>query len=158
MLGCKNFTLFFFNLGFFRKHWRFAEKKWKRGDHIYSSLALPLDELSEIYLQFCIWDDYLLLSTAAHVITTLVLDEIYAPLEIKFWLNIAFVFLVDLISDSMIVVSHRKVVNLNLFQTEPLTNWTNHLYDPTFVFENRGKFGYSQCLILRLIRTKSFSH
>ena len=128
MLRCKNFTLFFFlNLGFFHKHWRFAEKKWKRGDHIYSSLALPLDELSEIYLKFCIWDDYLLFSIAAHVITTLVLDEIYAPLEIKFWLNIAFVFLVDLISDSMIVVSHRKVVNLNLHRLSSYNYKGNHL-------------------------------
>ena len=70
------------------------------GDHIYFSLPFPAThELSDIYLQYCIWDNYLLFSVAAHVITRASLDEIYPPLEISFWLNIYFVLLVVFISD-----------------------------------------------------------
>lgn len=40
---------------------------------------------------------------AAHV-----LDEIYPPLKIRFWLNITVVVLVNFISDIITVVSHRQ--------------------------------------------------
>ena len=36
-----------------------------------------------IYLQFYIWDDYLLLLIVVHVITTLLLDNIIQTLEIR---------------------------------------------------------------------------
>ena len=77
MIAYKSFILLLFlNLGLSHRHWHFTGEQGKQGDHIYSSLAFQLvHKLSDIYLQFCIWDDYLLFSIPVHVISRLLLDN-----------------------------------------------------------------------------------
>ena len=60
------------------------------------------------YLHFCIWDDNLLV---LHLITRLLLNDIYQPLEIG-----NFNLLVDIISGFMTENSHREVRNFNSYQ------------------------------------------
>ena len=60
------------------------------------------------YLHFCIWDDNLLV---LHLITRLLLNDIYQPLEIG-----NFNLLVDIVSGFMTENSHREVRNFNSYQ------------------------------------------
>ena len=62
---------------------------------------------SGVYLKFCIWHEHPSFSIAAHVITRLLLDQIYPPLKTRVWFNIFFVFLVRFMSDSIEKISHR---------------------------------------------------
>ena len=54
----------------------------------YSTLPLPLaDEISDIYLQLCVWDDYHMFLIAPLVFTRLLLHEIYHLIKLPFdWL------------------------------------------------------------------------
>ena len=68
---------------------KWHDSRGREGDHLYSSLPLPLaHEHSDIYFQLCIWDDYRRFSIAVHAISRLILDEIYLPLGISVWLNV----------------------------------------------------------------------
>ena len=60
------------------------------------------------YLHFCIWDNNLLV---LHLITRLLLNDIYQPLEIG-----NFNLLVDIVSGFMTENSHREVRNFNSYQ------------------------------------------
>ena len=64
--------------------------------------------LGNHYLHFCIWDDNLLV---LHLITRLLLNDIYQPLEIG-----NFNLLVDIVSGFMTENSHREVRNFNCYQ------------------------------------------
>ena len=44
------------------------------------------DNLGDIYLQLCMWDDYHIFLIASLVFTRLLLDEIYHLIELPFWL------------------------------------------------------------------------
>ena len=88
-------NIFFFSIRvFFQGHWWFTGQQGKRRDQLYSILPLSPDhEYSDIYLQLCIWDDYHVFLIASHVVTRLLLDEIYHHWEltidsllIKYWL------------------------------------------------------------------------
>ena len=84
----------------------------KGTDNPYTSLPfLPNHKHSEIYLQFCIWGYFVLLLITAHAITKLLLSEIDQPLEIS-----NFSWFVDIMSDLITAISHRQVVDLNLYQ------------------------------------------
>ena len=44
-----------------------------------------------------------------------VLGQIYYSLEIRVWFNINFVLLVDVMSDTITVISHNSAQDLNLY-------------------------------------------
>ena len=86
---------------------RFRGQHGKGGDNIYSSLPyLPTHKHSDIYLQFCISDDYLIIP---HLIFRL--HEIYQPVEIS-----KFTLLVDIITYLIKANSHTQVLVLNSHQ------------------------------------------
>ena len=93
-MQCSREYIFFSIRVFFLGHWWFTGQPGKRRDQLYSTLPLSPDhEYSDIYLQLCIWDDYHVFLIASHVITRLLLDEIYHHWEltidlllIKYWL------------------------------------------------------------------------
>ena len=63
-------------------------------NNIYSTLPLlPAHEHSNIYMQFCMWDDYHVFLITTLVFTRLVLDDIYLLLELPFdWLMMQCLF------------------------------------------------------------------
>lgn len=73
-------------------------------------------ELLDIYLLFCIGDEYLLFSITAQVTTRLLLDKMYQPLKISILLKVAFILRVHILSDLVTVTSHIQVVDLNSLQ------------------------------------------
>ena len=61
------------------------DSRVREGTIFYSSLPLsPAHKHSDIYLQFCMWDDIFL--TASLVFTRLLLDEVLPPFRITIWL------------------------------------------------------------------------
>ena len=70
---------------FFHRHWRFIGLQGKGGEYLYSSLPLPpAHENLDIYLQFCISDDYHVFLFPSLVTTRLVLAEIYHLIKWQF--------------------------------------------------------------------------
>ena len=64
------------------------DRRGREGTIFYSSLPLlPAHEHWDIYLQLCMWDDYLVFLIAALVFTRLLHNEIYHLIELLFdWL------------------------------------------------------------------------
>ena len=88
-----------------------------------------IHEHSDIYLQLCKWDDYPLTFNCRHVITRLLLVEIYHTLEFRIQLNVKLILLVDIISDLITAISYKEAVDLNSYQPSSLTTneMTNQL-------------------------------
>ena len=85
-------AIIFFIQVFFQRHWRFTGQLRKNRDHLYYYLPLPPSwKYSESYMQVCILDGYLVFLTLFHVITSLLLDDFYFPLEVSTWLNVNYV-------------------------------------------------------------------
>ena len=64
------------------------DSRGREETRFYSTLPLPpAHEHSDIYVELCMWDGYLIFLTAPLVFTTLLLDEIYHLTELQFdWL------------------------------------------------------------------------
>ena len=88
MQSFHNSSIFFIWGSFVRHGWFTAGNQGKGGNKFFASLQLSLSqELSDIYLLFCIWNDYLQFSNAGQVITSLSLDQIFQTLGIRNLLN-----------------------------------------------------------------------
>ena len=57
---------------------------------------------------------------AAHLITTLLRNEMYPPLKIRVWFNIIFVSLVHFMSDSVTITSYRQALGLVCIDYHPI--------------------------------------
>ena len=78
--------------------------------------TISTHELLDIYLLFCIGDEYLLFSITAQVTTRLLLDKMYQPLKISILLKVTFILRVNILSDLVTVTSHIQAVDLNSLQ------------------------------------------
>ena len=108
-LICCHFCCLFSNWVFFHGKWRFTEQHGNKGDNLFSSLPLPpVQEHWGLYLQFCIWDVYLVYLIAAHVIASLLLDETYPPQLVSVWLNL------EILSDLWYNATCYYLINLSL--------------------------------------------
>ena len=87
----ERFFFFFFILDYVSGFFQFTEQHRTEGIHPCFSLSLTpthKHKHGDIYLQLYIWNVYLLFLIAAHVLTRLLLDEIYPPVEINIRLNV----------------------------------------------------------------------
>ena len=62
------------------------------------------------------YQGHLIFLNVAHLTIRLLLDEIYAPLGIKIWLNAKCIWIVHFNLDLITIISHRQAVNLSLHQ------------------------------------------
>ena len=109
-------TSFFFLSGFsFTDTDDSQDNKGREGTIFYSTLPLPpTHEHWDIYLQLCMWGDYHVLLIATLVFTTLLLDEIYHLIELRFdWLidDAMFVWLFTWWTDSRFMLQQFDMRN-----------------------------------------------
>ena len=79
----------FFLFGFLSQALTIQRTAREGRGHLCSSLPIPSSrEQSDIYLQLWIWNDQLVFLIVLHVVTRLLLNEIYPPLWISIWLNV----------------------------------------------------------------------
>ena len=97
---------------FFVRHWQFTGHQGRE-----RTIFIPLyhfhtfTNIQTLTYSFLISDDSF--SITAYVITTLLLDKIYPPLDIQILFNTSFVLLVSDVSDTITVVSHNHPIATN---------------------------------------------
>ena len=101
----KTLFLFFFLSGFsFTETDDSQDSRGKEGTIFYSTLPLPpAHEHLDIYLQFCIWDDYHIILIATLVFTRLLVDEILPSYRITIWLIDDVKFVLACLLDDLIL-------------------------------------------------------
>ena len=94
---------------FFVRHWQFTGHQGRE-----RTIFIPLyhfhtfTNIQTLTYSFLISDDSF--SITAYVITTLLLDKIYPPLDIQILFNTSFVLLVSDVSDTITAVSHNPAL------------------------------------------------
>ena len=61
-------------------------------------------------MRLCFSSDSLVFSVPAHVITTLLLDEVYPPLGINVWLNVNCILLVGFFSEMLVILTEKMLL------------------------------------------------
>ena len=119
------------------------------GGHNYSVLPFSLAlEHSDICLQFWICGNYLLFAIAVLVITSFLVDNIYALLVIRVWLNLSFVFFVSFMSDPATAIPYRQSKYFLPYSVQMQRNTDQKNSEYSY-------FSRSECFVFRLIRSNS---